>query len=169
MCNFFDFKSAWRQELRIDATDDPFGGKKTKNNAMVEEKPTGSTRRLTPTLPIPLPRFPTLKKGEKVRSLSEKYIADYLFTKRIDYQYEKILVLDHYTIKPDFYLPAYNVYIEFWGLLDGDKNPQYWKNFRWKTEKYQKHGIKFLPLRKDDLPELDRIFPIKLKLALQRK
>jgi hypothetical protein len=152
--------------LRIDGIDDLFGGKKTKQrNGRKTNKEYSQTH---PNFANTPPRFSTLK-GEKVRSLSEKYVADYLFTKKIDYQYEKVLVLDHYTIKPDFYLPAYNVYIEFWGLLDGDKNPQYWKNFRWKTEKYQKHGIKFLPLRRDDLPELVSIFPIKLKLALQGK
>ena len=160
--------SAWQQKLRIDASDDPFGGKKTKQRNG-RRKTNREYSQTHPDFANAPARFPTLKKGEKVRSLSEKYIADYLFTRRIDYQYEKILVLDHFTIKPDFYLPAYNVYIEFWGLLDGDKNPQYWKNFRWKTEKYQKHGIKFLPLRKEDLPRLDTIFPVKLKLALQQK
>ena len=115
----------------------------------------------------PTPRFPTLK-GEKVRSLSEKYIADYLFTSRLDYQYEKTLTLDGYTIKPDFYLPTYNTYIEFWGLLDGN-NPQYWKSFEWKTERYQKHKVKFIPLRNEDLPDLANVLPIKLQQALRSK
>ncbi len=115
----------------------------------------------------PSPRFPTLK-GEKVRSLSEKYIADYLFTNRLDYQYEKALTLEGYTIKPDFYLPTYNIYIEFWGMLDGN-NPQYWKSFEWKTDKYQKHKVKFIPLRNEDLPDLANVFHIKLQQAIRSK
>ena len=112
----------------------------------------------------PTPRFPTLR-GEKVRSLSEKYIADYLYTHSLDYQYERAITLDNYTIKPDFWLPTYNIFIEFWGMLDGD-NPQYWKSFEWKTEKYQEYGIKFIPLRSADLPDLANVFPIKLKQAI---
>lgn len=115
----------------------------------------------------PRPRFPTLK-GELVRSLSEKYIADYLFTHRLDYQYEKNLKIGGYTVKPDFYLPAYNIYIEFWGMLN-NSNPQYWQSFRWKTNKYQEHKVKFIPLRNEDLPELETIFPTKLQQAMNTK
>ncbi len=115
----------------------------------------------------PTPRFPTLR-GEKVRSLSEKYIADYLFMNKIDYQYEKPLRLEGYAIKPDFYLPAYNVYIEFWGMLD-ERNPKYWEGFRWKKQNYFKHGIKFVPIRPEDLPDLELIFPSKLGQAMGRK
>jgi len=115
----------------------------------------------------PTPRFPTLK-GEKVRSLSEKYIADYLFTNRLEYQYEKAITLEGYTIRPDFYLPIYNIYIEFWGMLNGN-NPQYWKSFEWKTDKYQRHKVKFIPLLNEDLPDLANVFPIKLQQAIRSK
>ena len=129
--------------MRIDASDDPFGGKKTKQR-IGRRKTNREYSQTHPDFANAPARFSTLKKGEKVRSLSEKYIADYLFTKRIDYQYEKILVLDHFTIKPDFYLPAYNVHIEFWGLLDGDKNSPVLEEFPMEDGK--------IPKTRDQIP-----------------
>ena len=45
------------------------------------------------------------EKGERVRSKSEKIIADYLYRKNILYKYEKPLYLNGYGIVyPDFYI-----------------------------------------------------------------
>ena len=96
-----------------------------------------------------IPRFPTLKDGELVRSLSEKYVADFFYTHKVAYEYEKHLFLDGYKIKPDFYLPAYDLYVEFWGMLD---NPGYLDKVNWKFAMYQKHGINFIALNPDDQP-----------------
>ncbi len=100
-----------------------------------------------------------------MRSLSEKYIADFLFTHKVSYEYERPLFLNNQKIKPDFYLPVYNAYIEFWGMLD-DHNPEYWKSFRWKVDQYRKHKIRFIPLRSEDLPNLEKVFEIKLQQVL---
>ena len=108
-------------------------------------------------------KYATLK-GELVRSLSEKYIADFFFTHRVQYQYEMTLVLDGHKLIPDFYLPQYNLYVEFWGKLD---DPAYFRSFRMKTDLYKAHGIKFIALQDNDLPTLDKNFEIKLKLALK--
>jgi|SRR5579862_4245272 len=110
----------------------------------------------------PTPRFKTLK-GEMVRSLSEKFIADFLFTHNVAYEYEKHIKLDNWELKPDFYLTTYNIYIEFWGMLN---DPNYFQNFQSKVEKYNKHHIKFIALNQDDLPNIERNFPIKLQIAL---
>ncbi len=111
----------------------------------------------------PALKYRTLK-GELVRSLSEKYIADFLYCYDVKYVYEKPLVLDDEEIKPDFYLPSYDTYVEFWGLLE-DSN--YFHSFKWKVEKYNTHKIRFIALQSEDLPVLERNFEAKLKIALR--
>jgi hypothetical protein len=108
--------------------------------------------------------FETMK-GDMVRSVSEAYIANFLWKNHVNYQYEKPLILAGYTIKPDFYLFEYHFYVEFWGMLN-QKNPQYWKSFRWKVEMYEKFQIKFLPLVPEDLPYLKKVFRDKLLATL---
>lgn len=56
-------------------------------------------------------RYSTLD-GTKVRSKSEQFIADWLFRRNIKYQYEPRLNIKDFTFRPDFYIPAANVYIE---------------------------------------------------------
>jgi DNA helicase IV len=55
--------------------------------------------------------FKTLD-GTKVRSKSEQYIADWLYRHSIKYQYEPILNVKDFDFRPDFYIPAANLYIE---------------------------------------------------------
>jgi len=65
----------------------------------------------------------TTQKGEQVKSAFEKAIADFLFIQKIEYQYEKSIRIGRAQRKmyrPDFYLPRYDLYIEYYGLL-GDK------------------------------------------------
>lgn len=55
--------------------------------------------------------FTTLD-GTKVRSKSEQYIADWLYRHSIKYQYELTLKVENFTFRPDFFIPAANLYIE---------------------------------------------------------
>lgn len=55
--------------------------------------------------------FTTLR-GEKVRSKSERYIADWLYRHNIDYVYEPNINLKDFNFKPDFFIPEINTYIE---------------------------------------------------------
>jgi DNA helicase-4 len=60
-------------------------------------------------------------RGTEVRSRAEKLIADFLYIHRIDYRYEdRATWADTANNKtgycPDFYLPAYDMYIEHWGV-----------------------------------------------------
>ena len=50
--------------------------------------------------------------GTKVRSKSEQYIADWLYRHSIKYQYEPALKVENFTFRPDFFVPAANLYIE---------------------------------------------------------
>ncbi|MEH6445358.1 MAG: UvrD-helicase domain-containing protein [Oceanospirillaceae bacterium] len=61
-------------------------------------------------------------KGEAVKSYEECLIANWLFTKGIEYQYEATFQEkdtrspDFRVYKPDFYLPATGIYIEHFGI-----------------------------------------------------
>ena len=62
----------------------------------------------------------TIKK-EKVKSIQEAMIANFLFTHKIDYEYEreyeyKTSNKEHYQYKPDFYLSDYGIYLEHFGI-----------------------------------------------------
>ena len=59
--------------------------------------------------------------GELVKSLEECEIANFLYINGIDYVYERDYEVDvaskrHRQYKPDFFLPAYDIYIEHFGV-----------------------------------------------------
>lgn len=82
-------------------------------------------------------RYQTLR-GEEVKSRTEKHIADFLFTHRVEYRYEDLATWadtsdDKGSYEPDFYLPEHDLYIEHWGIDSaGEIAP--W--FSWSTEQY---------------------------------
>lgn len=57
-------------------------------------------------------RFYTTLKGEKVRSKSEQYIADWLYRHSIRYQYEPKINIKDFDFHPDFFIPDADLYIE---------------------------------------------------------
>lgn len=76
---------------------------------------------------------------EKVKSESEKLIADFLFTHGINYRYEDLAEWaetskDHGEYFPDFYLPEHDLYIEHWGIREDGEVPEW---FSWDTERYK--------------------------------
>jgi hypothetical protein len=65
----------------------------------------------------------TTQLGETVRSNSERTIADYFLQNNVRYVYEQDAIdgRNHRRIsRPDFYLPDYGVYVEYWGLLGAE-------------------------------------------------
>ncbi|RKX40670.1 MAG: hypothetical protein DRP64_12335, partial [Verrucomicrobia bacterium] len=61
------------------------------------------------------------KDGTWVQSDGERMIAEILAASNIRYRYdERFRILDGYAIRPDFYLPEYDVYIEHWGMDTAD-------------------------------------------------
>lgn len=83
------------------------------------------------------------EKGERVRSKSEKIIADKLYALGIPYRYEYPLTLDgNVRIYPDFTIlkmpERKEVYLEHFGMLD-DSN--YLDNVFYKLNTYEKNGI----------------------------
>jgi DNA helicase-4 len=57
-------------------------------------------------------KYYTTLNGDKVRSKSEQYIADWLYRHSIPYEYEPLLNVKDFDFHPDFYIPAANVYLE---------------------------------------------------------
>lgn len=83
------------------------------------------------------------EKGERVRSKSEKILADYFYRNNILYQYEKPLYLKGYgTVYPDFTFLSKKtrkeIYWEHEGMMD---KPEYAKSAVKKIESYQRNGI----------------------------
>jgi hypothetical protein len=57
------------------------------------------------------------KDGTLVQSRGEKYIADWLSHYKTAYRYdERIRIIEGYAVRPDFYLPEFDLYIEYWGM-----------------------------------------------------
>ena len=83
------------------------------------------------------------EKGERVRSKSEKILADLFYKRNIPYQSEKPLYLQGYgTIYPDFTFLSkrfgQEIYWEHEGMMD---KQEYARNAVRKIELYQKNGI----------------------------
>lgn len=82
------------------------------------------------------------ERGERVRSKSEKIIADKLYAMGIPYRYECPLSLGHTVIHPDFtvlHRSSRRVYYwEHFGMLD---NPEYTEEALRRMDLYGKNGI----------------------------
>ena len=93
-------------------------------------------------------------RGEVVRSYSEKVIADWLFRRGIRYAYERP-VFDSRGRRvgvPDFYLPDFGVYVEYWGLVGRDRG--YEDRMARKIERYLRSGVRVVSLYPGDLRDL---------------
>lgn len=100
--------------------------------------------------------------GVYVRSLSELFIADWLYTNRIAFEYERKVFFQSSQQHAlcDFYLSDYDVYIEFWGM---EKDKQYIAYKQWKEPLYEKNGYKLISLNFQDLKVFRDNFSRKLK------
>lgn len=105
----------------------------------------------------------TTARGVQVRSQAEHTIANYFESIGLRYEYERELTARFWIFtqtisRPDFYLPDYDVYVEYWGLLDvkdDDDRKKYERSMKYKMAKYHRHGIKFISLYPRDLQNLD--------------
>ena len=94
------------------------------------------------------------KFGYKVRSKSEKKVADYLFDNKINALYEsKVLRLDGWLCVPDFYIPSFKVYIEYYGGYPGTYKKKVVKN-----RLYKKYKIPVIAITPSELKRLDLVF-----------
>jgi DNA helicase-4 len=59
--------------------------------------------------------------GEKVKSVEELTIANFLYLKGIEYEYEKPYPFDKNVYRPDFYLKDYDIYLEHFGVDENNR------------------------------------------------
>ena len=76
--------------------------------------------------------------GEKVKSYGEMDVANFLYQNNIRYQYEATYRFDTRTEEyaqyhPDFYLPDYDIYIEYFGINKNHQVPSYFSGKKGKT------------------------------------
>lgn len=81
--------------------------------------------------------------GTWVQSDGERLICEILDDEQIRYRYdERFRILDGYAIRPDFYLPEFDVYIEYWGMDTADYKIGMLK----KQQLYQQQGKRLVSL-----------------------
>lgn len=91
------------------------------------------------------------KDGTLVQSDGERMIAEALAAEKISYRYdERFRILDGFAIRPDFYLPEFDVYIEYWGMNTADYKIGMLK----KQKLYQQQGKKLISFYPDDKPRI---------------
>lgn len=91
------------------------------------------------------------KDGIWVQSDGERLICEALASANIKYRYdERFRVLDGYAIRPDFYLPEFDVYIEYWGMDTADYKIGMLK----KQQLYQQQGKRLISLYPADKPRI---------------
>ncbi len=82
------------------------------------------------------------QRGERVRSKSEKIIADAMNQAGIPYRYEKPLLVGSVLVHPDFTILDTSTRTEFyWEHLGMMDSPDYLKNALHKIQQYEKSGI----------------------------
>ncbi len=91
------------------------------------------------------------KDGTWVQSDGERLICEVLDSENIRYRYdERFRILDGYAIRPDFYLPEFDVYIEYWGMDTADYKIGMLK----KQQLYQQQGKRLISLYPKDKPRM---------------
>ena len=96
-------------------------------------------------------------RGERVKSLEELLIANFLYINGVDYIYEVKYPFepeDKYkkTYRPDFYLPEYDIYLEHFGINENNRAPwlssieekKYLQSIEWKRAFHLKNRTKLL-------------------------
>ena len=100
------------------------------------------------------------KDGTWVQSDGERLIAEILSAGSIRYRYdERFRILEGYAIRPDFYLPEFDVYIEYWGMDTADYKIGMLK----KQKLYQQQSKKLVSLYPKDKPRMRDLLLEKLE------
>lgn len=100
------------------------------------------------------------KDGTLVQSRGERRIAEWLAAKGVAYRYdERFRIIDGYAIRPDFYLPEYDVYIEYWGMDTADYKIGMLK----KQKLYQATGKKLVSIYFQEFGRIEAVLAEKLR------
>lgn len=99
---------------------------------------------------------PESLKGERMRSIEETVIANFLFLHGVNYEYEKLYphaggdYRRNYT--PDFYLPDYDIWLEHFGVNENNQVPwlsefegrKYVEEMKWKRETHRANNTRLI-------------------------
>jgi hypothetical protein len=97
--------------------------------------------------------------GTLVQSDGERRIAEFLAREGIAYRYdERVRIIDGYAVRPDFYLPEFDLYIEYWGMDTIDYKIGMLK----KLKLYQQEGKRVISVYREDKPHLEDVLRRKL-------
>ena len=89
--------------------------------------------------------------GHMVRSRGEAMIDAFFYEKRIVHAYERLVPVEH-TVYCDFFLPEYDLYVEFWGM---ENDPKYKVRKEKKLEIYRQNELKLLEIKDGHINNLD--------------
>lgn len=94
-----------------------------------------------------------------VQSQGERRIGDWLARRGIAYEYdERYMIAKDTRIRPDFYLPEFDLYIEYWGM----NTPEYVENMRRKRFLYQQARKKLISITYLELERIEQVLEEKL-------
>jgi putative ubiquitin-RnfH superfamily antitoxin RatB of RatAB toxin-antitoxin module len=97
--------------------------------------------------------------GTLVQSDGERIVAGFLADRDIAFRYdERFRIVEGFAIRPDFYLPEFDLYVEYWGMDTTDYKIGMLK----KQKLYQQEGKRVLSLHFRDKPRLREILAEKL-------
>ncbi len=103
----------------------------------------------------------TAKAGTLVQSGGERLIANWFALHNIAFRYdERFRILSGHAVRPDFYLPELDVYVEYWGMDTADYKIGMLK----KQQLYQQEGKRFISIYPADKPRLDLVLRAKLAM-----
>ncbi|OPZ30603.1 MAG: HEAT repeat protein [Lentisphaerae bacterium ADurb.BinA184] len=103
--------------------------------------------------------------GTVVQSDGERLIAEELAAMGIAFRYDnRFRIVKGYAIRPDFYLPEFDLYIEYWGMED---NLDYRIGMLEKQKLYQQAGKRVLSLYAHERPRLREALRKKLSRHLR--
>ena len=97
--------------------------------------------------------------GTLVQSDGERRVANWLRKQNIEYRYdERIRIVQGCAIRPDFYLPEFDVYIEYWGMDTIDYKIGMLK----KRKLYQQEGKRLISIYREDKDVIESLLKEKL-------
>ena len=95
--------------------------------------------------------------GERVKSLEELMIANFLFLHGVSYEYERVYPGEYddfgRAYQPDFYLPDYDLYLEHFGVNEQGRCPwietpieeqKYIDGMKWKRDVHARNGTRLI-------------------------
>lgn len=80
--------------------------------------------------------------GEKVKSVEELTIANFLYLNGIEYEYEKPYPFGNTMYRPDFYLKDYDIYLEHFGVDENNRA-------KWLTPFNEKNYVEEMELKRE--------------------